>query len=313
MQQNILFPQPERLIVLVGPTASGKTALALQLAQQLNGEIVNADSRQIFRQMEIGTAKPSPAEQQLVPHHLIDVVAPDEPFTLADYQQSAQKAISDIAQRGRQPILVGGTGLYIRALVDGLAIPTVPPQPEQRQAWEDLAATEGVAAVHRLLQQCDPQAAATIPATNVRRVIRALEVTTATGQPFSSQQQRLPPPYPSIILGLNTERARLYSWADMRVDAMIKNGLVAEVAALVAAGYSWDLPAMSSLGYRQIGQYLCNEMSLAAAIERLKFDTHGFIRKQLVWFRPDQRINWLDAADPTLLQQAQTILAGKNT
>lgn len=288
------------LLALVGPTASGKTALAIALAEALGGEIVGADSRQIYRGLDIGTAKPSPAERARVPHHLLDMIAPDEPYTLADYQRDALAAIAAIQARGRLPLLVGGTGLYVRAVVDGLAIPAVPPDHARRQALETLAATDGPERLHARLAEVDPAAAARIPASNVRRVIRALEVTAATGRPFSAQQRAGPVPFRPILLGLNTDRERLYAWADARADAMIAAGFVDEVRGLLAAGYAPDLPALSSLGYRPIGQALRGEMTLAAAVQRLKFDTHRFIRKQIIWFRPDARIRWLDAAAPDL-------------
>ena len=299
------------MIAIVGPTASGKTALAVALAEAVGGEIVSADSRQIYREMEIGTAKPTAAERARVPHHLLDVVAPDEPFTLATYQQMAVAAIAAIHARGHIPVLVGGTGLYIRAVVDGLAIPAVAPDMEQRARWEALAARDGNAALHALLAAHDPAAATAIPANNVRRVIRALEVCLATGKPFSAQQIQRQTPYRVTLLGLNTERARLYGWANARVDAMLMAGFCAEVERLTERGYGWALPAMSSLGYRQMGAYLRGEMTLAAAVERLKFDTHGFIRKQLIWFRPDTRIQWLDASDPTVVSAALEIIAAQ--
>ncbi len=295
---------PKPLIAVVGPTASGKTALALALAEALGGEIVGADSRQIYRQMDVGTAKPTTAERARVPHHLIDIVAPDEPFTLADYQRLALAAIAGIHARGRLPILAGGTGLYIRSVIDGLHIPSAPPNMEQRREWEELAARDGPDALHAMLAARDPVAAAAIPARNVRRVIRALEVCVATGKPFSQQRQTRPTAFRLTAIALSTERSRLYAWADARVEAMLARGLVEEVERLVAHGYDWRLPSMSSLGYRQIGAYLRGETTLAAAVERLKFDTHGFIRKQLVWFRPDQRLTWLDAADPDARRRA---------
>lgn len=300
--------QPARipLVAVVGPTASGKTSLGIALAEAFDGEIVSADSRQIYREMEIGTAKPTPAERARVPHHLLDVAAPNETFTLAQYQEQATAAIAEIYARGRLPILVGGTGLYLRSVLDGLAIPAVPPDPARRAALEDLAAREGPAALHQRLAALDPTAAAAIPASNVRRVIRALEVCEATGQPFSAQQVRHAPPYDLLMFGLNTDRARLYAWADARVDAMLAAGFVEEVAGLVARGYDWRVPAMSSLGYAQIGMYLRGEMTLPDAVQRLKWDTHGFIRKQLIWFRPDARIHWLDAAAPDVAEQAIT-------
>jgi len=193
-------------------------------------------------------------------------------------------------------------------VVDGLAIPAVAPDLVRRAALEEVAMREGATALHARLATHDPEAAAKIPATNVRRVIRALEVCEATGKPFSAQQTRVVPPYDVTMLGLNTDRVRLYAWADARVEAMLAAGFVDEVQRLVASGYGWQLPAMSGLGYRQLGAYLRGEMPLPDAVQRLKFDTHGFIRKQLVWFRPDPRIHWLDAAAPNLAAQALAII-----
>lgn len=292
------------LLVLVGPTASGKTALALALAERFGGEIVSADSRQIYRLMDTGTAKPTPAERARVPHHLLDVVWPDEPYTLAQYQEDATRAIAAIGTRGHLPLLVGGTGLYIRAVVDGLAIPRVPPDLALRTALEEEAVAQGPTALHARLAALDPTAATKIAPANVRRVIRALEVCLATGQPFSAQRGTRPTPYRTLHLGLNTERATLYAWADQRVDAMLAAGLVVEVEGLVARGYGWELPAMSSLGYREIGAMLRGEVSLADATTRLKLATHAYIRRQLTWFRPDPRIRWLDCASSTLAASA---------
>lgn len=297
------------LLAVVGPTASGKTALALGLAERFGGEIVSADSRQIYRLMDIGTAKPTAAERARVPHHLLDVVWPDEPYTLAQYQADATRSIAAIGARGHLPLLVGGTGLYVRAVVDGLAIPTVAPQAELRAELEAEAAAHGPAALHARLAALDPTAAAAMDAANVRRVIRALEVCLVTGRPFSEQRGTRPTPYRTLSLGLNADRATLYAWADRRVDAMLTAGLVGEVEGLVARGYNWDLPAMSSLGYREIGTYLRGEATLADAVARMKLATHAYIRRQLTWFRPDARIHWLDAADPDAPERAAEILA----
>jgi tRNA dimethylallyltransferase len=293
------------LLTLVGPTASGKTALALALAERLpaalglrGAEIVSADSRQIFRLMDIATAKPSAEEQARVSHHLLDVVWPDESYTLAEYQRDAQAAIADIWARGRLPLLVGGTGLYIRAVVDGLAIPEVAPQPELRAALEAELAERGMGALLDRLRALDPVSAARIDTQNPRRLIRALEVCIASGRPFSEQQGRRPTPYHATLLGLRMEREALYARADGRIAQMLAAGLVAETEALVARGYDWSLPAMSSLGYREVGAYLRGEMTLPAAVERFEQATHGYIRRQLSWFRPDQRIHWLDATLP---------------
>jgi tRNA dimethylallyltransferase len=282
------------LVVIVGPTAAGKSALALRLAQQFGGEIVSADSRQIYRQMDVGTAKPSPEEQALVPHHMIDVVDPDGEYTLAHFQAAAYRAIAEIHARGRLPLLVGGTGLYVRAVVEGLRIPAVPPQPDLRAALEARARAEGHEALLADLAARDPLAAARIDPRNIRRVIRAIEVCEVSGRPFSSFQESDPPPYRVLTLGVRADREALYARIDARVDAMIAAGLVAENERLVARGYGYDLPAMSGLGYRQIGMYLRGEIALPRAIEILKFETHRFARQQHAWFREsDPRITWL--------------------
>lgn len=297
-------PQRIPLLVIVGPTATGKTGLALTLAQRLHGEIVSADSRQLYQGMDIGTAKPTAEEQALVPHHLLDIITPDTPYTLTQYQADAQAALATVHAQGHLPLLVGGTGLYIRAVVDNLAIPEVPPDWALRRELEAQAASEGAAALHARLAALDPTSAARIDPANVRRVIRALEVCLVTGQPFSAQQGARPSPYRPLLLGLTCERSRLYERADRRVDAMLAAGLVDEVRALVARGYGWNLPAMTSLGYGEIGTYLRGETSLEEAIARLKFNTHSYIRRQYSWFRPDTRIHWLECEAPDLAERA---------
>lgn len=279
------MPTQPALTAIVGPTAVGKTALAVAMARRVGGEIVSADSRQIYRHMAIGTAKPSPAEQAAAPHHLIDIRDPDEPFSLADFQELASAAIADILARGRRPLLVGGTGQYLAAVLEGWQVPRVAPMPELRAALEREAAAEGPAALHARLAAVDPPAAAQIAPSNVRRVIRALEVYAATGRPISAQQTREPPPYAIRTIWLTRPREALYARADARVDAMVAAGLVDEVAGLLARGYGWELPAMASLGYIQLRPYVEGQASLASCVERLKFDTHGFIRRQAAWFR----------------------------
>ncbi len=302
------------LLAIVGPTATGKTGLALALAERLadstSAEVVSADSRQIYRLMDIATAKPTPDERARLPHHLIDIVWPDESFTLAGYQAAANAAIAEIAQRGKLPMLVGGTGLYVRAVVDGLAIPRVPPNAELRAELEALAAAEGPSALYDRLAALDPVAAARMDPTNVRRLVRALEVCIETGRPFSEQQLRRPTPYRPLLLGLTMERAALYARADARIDAMLAAGLVEETRMLVERGYSWTLPSMSSLGYREIGAYLRGELTLSEAVERFKLATHKYIRRQLTWFRPDRRITWLDGAllPAALTDQAEALV-----
>ncbi len=273
------------LIAIVGATAVGKTRLALELAAELNAEVVSADSRQIYRGMDIGTAKPTPAEQAAVPHHLIDIVDPNETFSLARFQDLATAAIDDILARGRQPLLVGGTGQYLAALLEGWQIPRVAPQPELRAALEQEAVIHGSAALHRRLAGIDPVAAAAIAPENLRRIIRALEVFEVSGQPISLQQGRRPPPYRIETRWLIRERNALYARIDQRVDAMMAAGLLDEVAGLIAQGYHWELPAMSSLGYIQFRPYLDSAASLDDCVQQLKYATHAFARRQESWFR----------------------------
>jgi tRNA dimethylallyltransferase len=285
------------VIAVVGPTAVGKSELALSLAQQINGEIVNADSRQVYRYLDIGTAKPSQEARQLVPHHLIDIVDPDEPFTLALYHQLAEKAIGDIQRRGKLPLLVSGSGLYIWSMIEGWQIPQVSPNPELRQRLEERAVREGNEALYQELQRIDPDAAVKIAPTNRRRLIRALEVIHTTGQLFSQLKQKNPPPFHTVIIGLTLNRQELYQRIDQRVNQMINYGLVEEVKGLLAKGYCLELPAMSGVGYQQIGWFLEGKISLAEAIRLIKFQTHHLARHQYSWFSlKDKRINWFNQA-----------------
>ena len=286
------------LVVIVGPTAVGKTRLALRLAGELGAEIVSADSRQVYRGMDIGTDKPTAEERQRVPHHLVDIVNPDEEFTLARYQDMAYAAIDDVLARGRVPLLVGGTGLYIKAVAEGWSIPRVRPNEALRTELYREAEVEGGVALHARLRQVDPVAAEKIDPRNVRRVIRALEVYLEAGRPISELQRRRPPPYRVLQIGLTMERAALYRRIDQRVDRMIETGLVEEVRGLVEQGYGYDLPAMSGLGYRQVGSYLRGEISLEEAIRLIKRDTRRFVRQQYNWFRlDDEGIRWFQALD----------------
>jgi tRNA dimethylallyltransferase len=293
-QISNLRSQVSNLFVLVGPTAAGKTALAIELAQRFEGEIVSADSRQIYRGMDIGTAKPTRDEQARAPHHLIDIVAPDESYTLANYQADAYVTIDNILARDKQPFLVGGTGLYVRAVVRGLRIPRVPPNKELRGQL----ASEDSAALYERLRALDPDAAARIDPRNVRRTIRALEVCLTTGARFSALGRVAPPPYRITQIGLTMSRSQLYARIDARVDKMMADGLVDEVKSLVVLGYGWELPSMSGLGYRQIGEYLRGGASLDEAVANIKRATRDFVRRQYAWFRlKDERIRWFEGAN----------------
>jgi tRNA dimethylallyltransferase len=284
-----------RLLAIAGPTGVGKSRLAFHLAEALDGEIVNADSRQVYRYMDIGTAKPSQEERALVPHHLIDIVNPNEDFSLAQYQLLAYRAIEDIQQRNKFSILVGGSGLYLWSVVDGWRIPKVAPDPEFRHNLEEKASRVGKNELYYELAKFDPVAAQRIDPRNMRRTIRALEVYRGAKIPFSQLQLKTKPPFDTLIIGLTADRAELYRRIDLRVDEMIRRGLVDEVKGLLDRGYSFILPAMSGIGYKQIGMYLRGELTLAAAIEQIKFGTHRLARHQYSWFRlKDDRINWFD-------------------
>jgi len=295
----LLSPLPQgarKLLVIVGPTGVGKTELAISLARSFNAEIVNADSRQVYRYMDIGTAKPTPQQQAQAPHHLLDIVNPDGDFNLAIYQKMANQSIADIQQRGKLPLLVGGSGLYMWAVVEGWRIPRLEPDTGLRQELEARAKEEGQDLLYAELKRIDPIAAQRIDPRNVRRVIRALEVCYKTEKPFSEQYQKEPPPYPVLIIGLTLDREELYQRVDNRLDSMIEKGLVAEVQGLVAKGYGLDLPAMSGVGYKEIGWYLQGKWDLVTALQKAKFATHRFIRHQYAWFHiADERIHWLES------------------
>jgi tRNA dimethylallyltransferase len=283
------------LVVVVGPTGVGKTAVAIRLALALDGEIVSADSRQVYRGMDIGTAKPTPEELRQVRHHLVDFLDPDEALTLAEFQSLAYQAIDRITASGKLPLLVGGTGQYVRAVVEGWGIPRVPPQPALRAELESFADEHGAAALHTRLAEVDPDAARAIDYRNVRRVVRALEVYLVGGEPISRLQTRTPPPYRILQVGLTRPRESLYSRIDARIDHMLAGGLLEEVKKLVESGCGWGLPSMSSLGYAQFRDYLGGEATLEEAVASVKRETRRFIRHQSNWFRPDDpAIIWFD-------------------
>ncbi len=279
----------------MGPTGTGKSRLAIKLALKYNGEIVNGDSRQVYRFMDIGTAKPTTAENQAVSHYLYDIINPDEDFGLAHYQQMAYRIIDDIHKRGKLPILVGGSGQYIWAVLEGWQIPHVPPDLDLRLKLETIAKEQGVEVLFKQLQELDPQSGEQIDSRNVRRVVRALEVTLQTGQPFSQLRQKVDPGFTALIIGLTTERKELYSRINARVEEMIKLGLETETRNLIERGYDFHLPAMNSIGYTQMGMYLRGINSLNETINLIKNDSHRFVRHQYAWFRlKDNRIHWLD-------------------
>jgi tRNA dimethylallyltransferase len=300
------------LVAVVGATATGKTALAVRLAEALGGEIVNADSRQVYRGMDIGTAKPSREEQQRARHHLIDVIDPDEHFSLARYLELAAAALDDCWARGAMPIVAGGTGQYVWALLEGWQVPRVPPDEAMRAELEARVERDGVEALLVELRRVDPAYAARVDPKNGRRIIRALEVYRRTGRPLSSCQTRLPPDYRWAAIGLAWPREELYTRIDGRVDTMFASGLVEEVRGLIARGYTCDLASMSGIGYRQVCQHLAGELSLEDAIGRTKTETHRLARMQGTWFRADDpRITWIDATAGDPLPEALRVVESK--
>jgi tRNA dimethylallyltransferase len=285
----------KRLVAIIGPTGIGKSRLALHLAGVFRGEIISADSRQVYRYLDIGTAKPTPQELSLVPHHLIDIINPDEDFSLAQYLELADKAVAGIYNRGHVPFLVGGTGLYVKAVLEGWQVPGVSPDREFRYNREKRASEGSINELYEELVIADPDAAAKIDRRNVRRVIRALEVHAKAGEAFSRLGRKKSPAFSPFIIGLMTDRAELYRMVDHRVDEMMERGLVREVENLRKRGYDLDLPSMSGIGYRQIGQFLTGELTMEEATRKIKMETHRFIRHQYAWFRRDDAdIHWFD-------------------
>ena len=291
------------LIVLLGPTAVGKTALSVELAASLNAEIISGDSMQFYRWLDIGTAKIRPPEMltsngRLITHHLIDICNPDEPYSAADFQQDAARLIAEIHQRGRLSLLVGGTGLYIQALCDGFQLNEAAPADEKlrqelRQAYQSLGAAE----MHRQLAQVDAVAAAKIAPQDEKRLLRALEVWHLTGRPISAQGRAAKSPYELLLLGLTRERAELYQRIEQRVDVMLTAGLLQETARLLAAGLNPELKPLQGLGYRQAIWYLQGLLSRPEMVRLIKRDTRRFAKRQLTWWRREERIHWFNLSE----------------
>jgi tRNA dimethylallyltransferase len=298
------------LIVIVGPTAVGKTEISVQLAGRLDGEIVSADSRLFYRGMDIGTAKPTPEERQRVPHHLIDVADPCVTWSLALFQQAAAKAIASIHARGHLPFLVGGTGQYIHAVTHGWTPPPASPDAYLRAELEAEAGLKGYQALHDELQKLDPAAAEKIDPRNVRRTVRALEVIRLTGRKFSEQRGQAEGPYRLLTIGLTRPRPELYARVDARIEAMFAAGLLDEVQRLLDSGCSPDLPTMSAIGYRECIAVLAGRMELAQAKVEMRRLTRIFVRRQANWFKlADPSIHWFEAGKASVKEIEQTIRA----
>ena len=286
------------IVIIVGPTSIGKSKVAMDTARLFNGAIVNADSRQVYRYMDIGTAKPSKEDMEMVDHYLVDVVDPNEEYNVARFLADARESIITIHESGKLPFIAGGTGQYLFGLLDGYRTPAVPPNPCFRADMIRKAEEEGSMALWKDLNLKDPVAASTIDYRNIRRVIRALEVCHETGKPFSDARQRASTSYDEIIIGLYMDREHLYNRIDARIDSMILQGWPEEVRKLLDMGFAEDLSAMSSLGYREIASYIKGQDVLENVVSKIKSLTHRFARQQYTWLRPKSRnINWVDVND----------------
>ncbi|SJZ60323.1 tRNA (adenosine(37)-N6)-dimethylallyltransferase MiaA [Selenihalanaerobacter shriftii] len=287
----------EPLVAIIGPTAVGKTELSLELAKRLNTEIISGDSMQVYKEMDIGTAKPTPEERQGIPHHMIDILSPDEDFSVAEFQERVDKIIPEIIERDKLPMLVGGTGLYIKALIQGFIFPDMESDWDLRERLEADANEHGTEYVHDKLKEIDSILADKLHPNDLRRVIRGIEVYKQTGQTstyFKKKAKERPPRYRAVKIGLRRDREELYDRINRRVDLMVEQGLVEEVKKLYNAGYDESLTAMQGLGYKEIIGYLEGEYDLNEAIRLIKRDTRHFAKRQLTWFRKDEEINWFD-------------------
>jgi len=292
------LPVSNPVVVILGPTAVGKTAFSIELAHYFNGEIISVDSRYLYRGMDVGTAKPTQAERKGIPHFMIDVVDPDALISMAVFQSDVYQYINEIHQRKKIPFLVGGTGQYLWSVVEGWQPPRTKPNAQIREVLETLSDEIGAVNIFRYVKMIDPKAAEKIEPHNVRRSIRALEVIFSSGELFSKQKEKNPPPYSYKIIGLNRQRSDLYQQVDARIEKMLQQGFIDEVKKLVANGYEPTLPSMSAIGYKEIYAYLNQELSLEEAVISIKRRTRNFIRHQSNWFKfTDKRIHWFDVAD----------------
>lgn len=307
------------LIVLTGPTAVGKTKLSISLAKAVGGEIISADSMQVYKSMDIGSAKIRLEEMDGVPHYLVDVLEPDEEFHIVKFQEMAKKAMEQIYAKGHIPILVGGTGFYIQAIVKDIDFTENEEKPEVRAKWEQFARKQGAEALHEKLKEVDPKSAEAIPAGNVKRVIRALEFYELSGKPISEhneEQKAKGSPYNFAYFVLNDHRELLYNSIEKRIDEMLKEGLVAEVEGLRNRGFTRDMVSMQGLGYKEILDYLDGKLTLEEAVYILKRDTRHFAKRQLTWFRREPEVTWVnkyeyDYDDEKILAAMMAVLKSK--
>lgn len=290
----------KNLFILIGPTAIGKTALSVELAERMDGEIISADSMQIYKYMDIGSAKISKEEMKNIPHHLIDIVLPDEEFTVANFKDNATRLIKDINDRNKLPIIAGGTGLYINSLVYDLKFTEVSPNEEIRNELEYLANEHGNEYLHQELQKIDKKSADRISLNDRKRLIRAIEIYKVTKKPMSEHNENFRTPikdYNLTMVGLNMDRAELYNRINQRVDIMIQQGLIEEVEKLLSMGYNKELVSMQGIGYKEIIMFLEGILSLEESIKLIKQGTRNYAKRQLTWFRRDTRIKWFNIDD----------------
>lgn len=290
----------EKFLMILGPTAVGKTNLSIDLAKKFNGEIISCDSMQIYKEMNIGTAKIKENEMKGIPHYLIDIVKPDEEFTVSDYSRLAKEKILEINSRNKLPILVGGTGLYINSLIYELSFTEVKPNYKIRNKYENLAAEKGRKYVHKLLREIDEESADKLHPNDLRRVVRAIEIFEMTGEKMSDQNKNFREPnkdYNSYILGLRMDRSKLYERINHRVDLMVEEGLIDEVKYLLNKDYDKDLVSMQAIGYKEIIDYLEGSISYEESMVILKRNSRRYAKRQLTWFRKEDRVNWVDVED----------------
>lgn len=289
----------KKVIAVCGPTASGKTALAIEIAKEFGGEIVSCDSMQIYKHMDIGTAKATESEQKTVKHHMIDFLCPSARYSVADFVERARLCIDDITSRGKIPVLAGGTGLYLDSVLNNIAFDDFGSDPQFRQDMEKLAKNEGNEAVHKLLEEKDSEAAEKIHPNNIRRVIRALEVCHLTGKTFTqvNEESRREAVYDALIFGIDTDRELLYERINNRVDQMMENGLVEEVEALCKMGIDRSTTAMQAIGYKEILEYFEGKLNIDETVEKIKQESRRYAKRQLTWFRRNEKIDWINLSE----------------
>lgn len=287
----------DNLCILVGPTSIGKSSIAVKLAKQLNGEIISADSMQIYKYMDIGTAKVTPEEIKGIPHHMIDIIDPDEDFTVSNYKHMAKEHIREINLQGKLPIVVGGTGLYINSLIYDLNFAEIPPNEVLRSEYEDQVERYGNEYLHNKLTIIDKDSAEKISVNDKKRIIRALEIFHTTGKTMSEHNKNfrtMNNDYNLTYIALNMDRTKLYERINHRVDIMMENGLIEEVESILKMGYNKDLTSLKAIGYKEIISYLENEITLEESVELIKKGSRNYAKRQLTWFRRDERIKWID-------------------